>query len=337
MAGALAFGIITLAHVVAGELAPKSIAIARTERAARLVAPPMRVLYTVTRPFVDLLNALGNLLLKPFGIPPAREVGHAPPTEDELHELLRESARWGLIDQDEQLLAQNALTFDDLRVRQIMVPRRNLAYVTTDMDVRRIVDCLRETGLPRLPLCRPEGGLDAPIGLLHVKDLVPVLADRADIQLGTVARPLERVVDAMLVDEVLVRMRRADDEFVLVVDEHDTTVGGLSLEDIIDVIVGGIEYAIDPEALDGGKNEPMVVSGSTFVYPVARELGVDLRDVHHATVGGVVAEVLGRSPQPGDAVELNGLRLEVIDVQDGRVEEARIERSSTTAAQEVPL
>jgi CBS domain containing-hemolysin-like protein len=105
LAGALAFGIITLLHVVAGELAPKSLAIARTEQAARLVAPPMRLFYLVTKPLVDLFNELGNLLLKPFGIPPAREVGHAPPTEDELHELLRESARRGLIDRDEQLLS----------------------------------------------------------------------------------------------------------------------------------------------------------------------------------------------------------------------------------------
>src|SRR3954447_15174387 len=143
LAGALAFGIITLAHVVAGELAPKSLAIARTEQVALLVAPPMRVFYAVTKPIVDAFNWMGNLLLRPFGIPPAREVGHAPPTEDELHLLIRESARRGLIDADESLLAEKALTFDDLRVRQIMVPRRKLPYVTTDADIATAVDHLR--------------------------------------------------------------------------------------------------------------------------------------------------------------------------------------------------
>lgn len=246
VAGALAFGSITLAHVVAGELAPKSIAIARTEQAALAVAPTMRLFYVVTRPCVDLFNAIGNLLLRPFGIPPAREVGHAPPTEGELHELIRQSARHGLIDRDEQLLAQRALTFDDLRVRQIMVPRPKLAYVTTDADVQAVVDRIRQTDLPRLPLCRPAGQLDAPVGLLHAKDLVIVLADGRDMPpLESIARPLERVLTETLVDDVMADMRRHGHEFVLVVDEHGTTVGGVALEDILDAIVGGLELEID--------------------------------------------------------------------------------------------
>jgi CBS domain containing-hemolysin-like protein len=327
LAGALAFAIITLTHVVAGELAPKSVAIARTEQAALLVAAPMRAFYAATKPFVDLFNGMGNLLLKPFGIPPAREVGHAPPTEDELRELIRESGRRGLIDVDEQLLADNALTFDDLRVRQIMVPRRKLPYVTTDMDVGGVVDRIRQTGLPRLPLCRPEGGLDAPVGLLHVMDLVTVLREGTDVPSPeAIARPLERVLDAMLVDEVLAYMRRRGHEFVLVVDEHDTAVGGVALENIIDVIIGELEHDLDPSALTEMRREngALLASGSAFIYAVARLLGVDLSDIHHATVAGLVIERLGRVPEPGDVVEADGMRLEVTDVQDGRVKEVRI-------------
>jgi CBS domain containing-hemolysin-like protein len=327
LAGALGFGLITLAHVVAGELAPKSVAIARTEQAALKAAPAMRVFYTVTRPFVNLLNAMGNLVLKPFGIPPAREVGHAPPTEDELHQLIREAARHGLIDHDERLLAENALTFDDLRVRQIMVPRRKLPYVTTDMDVRAVVDRIRQTGLPRLPLCEPGGGLDAPVGLLHVKDLVIVLAEGTDVfSLESVARPLERVFDAMLVDELLAHMRRRGHEFVLVADERDTIVGGVALENIIDVIVGELEPEFDAGALAQMRyeNGTLVASGSAFIHAIGRLLGVELADIHQATVGGAMIERLGRVPEPGDVVEVDGLRLEVTDVQDGRVKKVRI-------------
>jgi CBS domain containing-hemolysin-like protein len=335
LASALAFGIITLVHVVAGELAPKSVAIARTEQAARLVAPPMRLFYTVTRPLVDLFNELGNLLLRPFGIPPAREVGHAPPTEDELHELLREAARHGLIDRDEQLLSQNALTFDDLRVRQIMVPRRKLHYVTTDEDLAAVVDRIRQTGLLRLPLCEPEGGLDSPVGLLHARELIIALADRAQVpSLASLARPLDRVPETLVVDELLRRMRGSGQEFVLVVDEHGTTVGGVGFENIVEVIIGELEDEFDPTVLPEMRREDgaLVVSGSAFIYAVGRVLGVKLPEVHQATIGGVVIERLGRLPEPGDVVVLDGLQVEVTDVQDGHVNEVRIVQASSASA-----
>jgi CBS domain containing-hemolysin-like protein len=334
LASALAFGIITLVHVVAGELAPKSVAIARTEQAARLVAPAMRLFYVATRPVVDLFNELGNLLLRPFGIPPAREVGHAPPSEDELHELLREAARQGLIDRDEQLLSSSALTFDDLRVRQIMIPRRKLQYVTTDMDLAAVVDRIRETGLLRLPLCEREGGLDNPVGLLHARELIVALADRIDVSsLASLARPLDRVPETLLVDELLHRMRREGQDFVLVVDEHGTTVGGVGIENVIEVIIGELEDEFDPAVLGEMRREDgaVVVSGSAFVYAVGRVLGVTLPDVHQATIGGIVIERLGRIPQVGDVVVLDGLHLEVTRVQNGRVDEVRVERASNTS------
>ena len=137
VASAIAFGIITLLHVVVGELAPKSLALSRTEKVVLLVAPIMRGFYLVTRPVVDLFNGLGNLLLKPFGIPPAREAGHAPASEDELRTLLRESAAGGEIEDEEQRFGENVLTFGDRRVREVMIPRHRAVFVTHGPDVRR--------------------------------------------------------------------------------------------------------------------------------------------------------------------------------------------------------
>jgi CBS domain containing-hemolysin-like protein len=332
LASALAFALITMIHVVAGELAPKSVAIARTERAALTVTPVVRAFYGVTRPLVELFNGLGSLLLKPFGLPPAREVGHAPPTEDELHELLREAADHGLIDTDEQLLSHNALTVDDLRVRQIMIPRRKLRYATTDMDLARVVQRIREAGVPRLPLCEPEGGLDTPVGLLHANELLTALADRAEVSsLVSLARPIDRVPDAMLVDELLYDMRRRGQELVLIVDEHETTVGGVALETILDVIVGWPADGSDRALASRDDGGALVVPGSAFVYAVARELGVTLPDPHHATIGGLVVERLGRVPEVGDVVVLDGLRLEVAEVRGEHVERLRILPVSPTA------
>src|SRR5215207_11323986 len=152
IASAIAFGIITLLHVVVGELAPKSLAISRTQPIALFVAPVMRVFYAATKPLVDLFNGLGNLLLKPFGVPPAREAGHAPVSEDELRSLVRESAAGGEIEQDEQRFTENVLTFGDRRVREVMVPRRRARFATTDMSFEDVVALVRDSGLTRLPL-----------------------------------------------------------------------------------------------------------------------------------------------------------------------------------------
>jgi CBS domain containing-hemolysin-like protein len=134
LGAALAFAVITLLHVVIGELAPRSVAISRTSETALRAAPPMRVFYVATRPLVDVFNGLGNLVLRPFGIPPAREVGHAPQSEGELLELLAESRQHGLID-DEQELAERGFAFADRRARDMMRPREEVEFLTLDVSV----------------------------------------------------------------------------------------------------------------------------------------------------------------------------------------------------------
>src|SRR5215217_3893224 len=169
VASAISFGIITLLHVVVGELAPKSLAIARTQPIALFVAPVMRVFYMATKPVVDLFNGMGNLLLKPFGVPPAREAGHAPVSEDELRSLVRESAAGGEIQEEEQRFTENVLTFGDRRVREVMMPRSRVVFVTADASYDDAVKVIRESGLTRLPLVGADGGHEAPRGVRHVK------------------------------------------------------------------------------------------------------------------------------------------------------------------------
>lgn len=130
----------------------------------------MRAFYLATKPFVDLFNAMGNLLLKPFGIPPASEAGHVPHTETELRALLRESSEQGLIEQDDQRLTESVFAFGDRRVREIMRPRPEIAFLTLQSGVEEAVRLARATGHTRFPLCDATGGLDAARGVVHVKD-----------------------------------------------------------------------------------------------------------------------------------------------------------------------
>ncbi len=323
VSAALAFGIVTLLHVVVGELAPKSFAIARTARASLLLAPPMRVFYLLTRPVVDLFNAMGNLLLRPFGIPPAREVGHSPHSEDELRVLLRQSAAEGLIDREEGRFSENVLLFGDLRAREVMVPRPEVDWVSAGDSIGDVARRSIETGHTRLPLCEVDGGLDASIGVIHAKDLLPALVAPGEPELRGLARPLIRVSESILLDELLRDLRREHSHIALVVDEHGTTIGLVTLEDIIEEIVGEIEDEFDADhaELIEQRDGRTVVSGAAPVRLVVERLGVAVEDPHEATIGGHVVELLGRVPDVGELVEVDGHSMEVTAVDETRISE----------------
>src|SRR4051794_33561644 len=324
IASALAFAIITTLHVVVGELAPKSAAIARTPPIVLALTPPMRTFYLATKPLVELLNWLGNLVLRPFGIPPASEAGSQPHSEDELRSLLRESSREGTIGREEQELSEAALVFGDRRAREVMRPRAEIAYVLTSDSPRHVAERVIDTGHTRLPLCEPAGGLDAAVGVLNAKALLPVgLRGEAHVDLRSIARPIAHVSESARVDRVLRDMRRERRHIGLVHDEHGTVVGLITLEDILEELVGEIEDEFDPE-----QREPIRVEGDTVVIDgaapareVAERLGFDLEGHHETTIGGYLSEELGRVPRPGEEVRLHERSFKVLGVEETRVTE----------------
>jgi CBS domain containing-hemolysin-like protein len=323
LASAVAFGIITLLHVVLGELAPKSVAISRTRPTALLVGGPMRAFYLVTKPLVDFFNGLGNLVLKPFGIPPAREAGSAPHSEDELRALLREASEHGTIEAEEQQLGENVLLFGDRRAREVMRPRPQVRWLAADQSVEEAASFALESGLSRLPVCDAERGLDTALGVVHVKDLLGALLEDRRPALSELVRDTPRVSDSVLIDELLRDLRRGRAHVALVVDEHGTTVGLVTVEDIVEEIFGEIEDEFDPE-----EESPIVrvdgrarIRGDASLRQVGEELGIEIGVHHEATVGGHVVEALGRLPEVGEEVEVYGRRAEVTQVSEGRVGE----------------
>jgi CBS domain containing-hemolysin-like protein len=324
IASALAFVIITVLHVVVGELAPKSAAIARTPPIVLALTPPMRAFYMATKPLVELLNGLGNLVLRPFGVPPASEAGHQPHSEDELRALLRESSREGTIGREEQQLSEAALVFGDLRAREVMRPRAEIAYVLTSDSPRRVAERVIETGHTRLPLCEPAGGLDAAVGVLNAKDLLPVgLSGEAHVDLRAIARPIAHVAESARVDRVLRDMRRERRHLGLVHDEHGTVVGLVTLEDILEEIVGEIEDEFDPERPDSIRvdGDTVLIDGAASAREVADRLGFELEGHHETTIGGYLSEELGRVPRPGEEVVLHERRFRVLAVEETLVTE----------------
>jgi CBS domain containing-hemolysin-like protein len=169
------------------------------------------------------------------------------------------------------------------------------------------------------------GGLDDPVGLVHVKDLLRAVVDGPSTELREILRPLTRVSDSVLIDELLADLRRQREHVALVVDEHGTAVGLVTLEDILEEIVGDIEDEFDsaeaPEVVRNG--EHVTVPGNASLRAVRDELGVEVGEHHEATIGGHVLEELGRLPDEGERVKLDGVVWEIVRVRDGRIAELR--------------
>jgi CBS domain containing-hemolysin-like protein len=272
---------------------------------------------------VDFFNWLGNLALRPFGIPPAREVGHAPHSEDELRLLLEQSLREGLIDPEEREFAENVFTFGDSRARQIMVPRLEVDFLVASDSLRDAAERVLETGHTRLPLCEPEGGLDAVIGVVNAKNLLQAFVGAGEPELRDLARPLKRVSESMLIDELLSDLRRHRQHAALVVDEHGTAIGFVTLEDVLEEIVGEIsdEFDVDEAELITREDGIVVVKGTAPIRLVAEALDTEITDPHEATIGGHVLELLGRVPEPGELVEIDGHQARIGSVEDTRIVE----------------
>jgi CBS domain containing-hemolysin-like protein len=285
----------------------------------------MRGFYLVARPIVDLFNGMGNLVLKPFGIPPASEAGHAPHSEDELRELLLESRQGGLIESDEQQLSERALVFGDRRAREVMRSRSEIDYVTTADDLRTIAEMAVKTGRTRLPVTEPEGGLESAVGVINAKDVLRATVLGEDVPLQQLLRPLPRIPESSRLDEVLRQMLRERRHIALVVDEHGTVTGLVTLEDVIEELVGEIEDEFDPAEADLVRREGdrWVIDGSAPVRLVAERLGVDVAAPHEATISGHLLELLGRIPEEGEVVELGGVPLEVTRVEGTRIAELK--------------
>ena len=332
----VAFSMITTLHVVLGELAPKSGAISRTVPVALVLAPIMRVFYMATRPLVDLFNSMGNLVLKPFGVPPASEAGSQPHSEDELRELLRESSQGGLIESGEQRLSDAALVFGDVRAREAMIPRADIDYVVSADDVPTIVRKGIETGRTRLPVCPPHGSLEEAIGVINAKDLLPLLiGEDREGDVASLVRSVAHVSESARVDEVLREMRTDRVHLALVHDEHGTVTGLITMEDVLEQLVGDIIDEFDSEEEEDFRDagDRLIVDGSAPVRLLAERLGTEIEGPHESTVGGYLSEELARVPEPGETTELLGHRTEVLEVEGTRVVSLAVLDAGTDTAQ----
>ena len=314
------FLVITVLHIVLGEQAPKSMAIRRAEGTAMLVAFPLYAFYKITYPAIWALNHTANRLLKLFGVSPAGE-GELAHDEEELRRILASSAASHLTTQKRELL-DNIFELSHRMARQIMLPRQDVVYLSTERSLAENLRLARRSGHTRFPLC--QGDLDHVIGLIHIKDIFH--RERPLTSLTEVAREIAFVPETLELDRLLKRMRTERFHMAAVIDEYGGVSGVVTLEAVIEEIVGSIQDEFDverPELVEKGDGVYQV-SGGMLVEDLEEALGVELSERDEDTIGGVVLSELGRNPAVGDRVELGRVTIEVQEVQLNRVATVRI-------------
>ena len=305
----------TAVQMVFGELAPKNLGIARPERFSLAVAGGLRAYLTVAGPIIRLFDGASNALLRRVGVEPAEE---PDPSVDpsELARIVGESEQVGALSEGQAELLGRALAFRERRTAAAMVPAPQVHAVAGEASCAALQRLAVDTGHSRFPVVGP-GGLDDLRGVVQAKDVlcVPVDEREATTVASLAAAPVV-VPESTVLGELIGELRRARSPLAVVVDEHGATAGIISLEDVVEELVGEIRDEHDPE-------EPRVVAqaGGAYLVPgswrpdeVERDTGIALPRGDYETVSGLVMERLGRLPEPGDAVEVDGVSLRVVRV-----------------------
>ncbi len=328
ISAAIAFTIITFLHVVVGELAPKSIALQSPESTSLRVARPTILVETLFKPAIIVLNGAGNALLRIIGFNPAsgHEMVHSV---EELKMMLSASAEEGVVEARQEEILRAVFDFSDTLVRQVMVPRTEVVAVPADASLNELIDLVGEETHTKLPVYRDR--VDQVLGVVHIKDVLRALRDEP----ATKLRARDLMTEAIFVPEAapvfslleLFRSRRQ--HIAIVLDEYGGTAGVVTLEDLLEEIVGEVSdpFDADPEIqplADGSS----LVDGLTLIEEVNEHFDLQLGDADYDTIAGYVLGRLGRMAQVGDSITVDDTRLQV-EAMDGR----RIERVSLTPLQ----
>ncbi|MBM7092094.1 hemolysin family protein [Streptomyces sp. NPDC012461] len=318
-------------QMVIGELVPKNWAVSRPLQVARFVAGPQQVFARLFRPVIAGLNAVANRLVRLFGIEPTQELASAR-TPGELVSLARHSARAGALEQDTADLFVRTLSLAELAAQHVMTPRVKVSALQSSATAQDVVNLTRATGLSRFPVYRER--IDEVTGIVHLKDALAVPArDRLRTPVEDIARPALLVPETLPVRALLTRLR-SEQPIAVVVDEYGGTAGVVTLEDIVEEIVGEVrDEHDDPDAPQLTAAPPQDgdpawdVDGGVRVDQL-RRIGLEAPDGPYETVAGLVADLLGRIPAVGDHVELPGWRLSVHRVGHYRADRVRLVRTA---------
>lgn len=318
------FTLITALHLVIGEQAPKIFAIRQPESMLLWCALPMKIFYLLSFPLIAALNATTAWLLRFVGMKGGGE-HEVPYTEEEIRALLREAHIHGNLTGSEARLLDAVFEFDDLVCRRIMLPRVAVELVDINAPVSEVMDLIRRTKHTRYPVC--DSSLDDVLGILHVKDLIGRdIGEDFDFQ--SIMRPPKKVPDSMRISKLLQHFQGTHQLMAFVIDEHGTITGVVTLENVLEEIIGNVadEFDIeDPQIVPDGP-DTFIVEGATPVEDVESRLEVSFVDTDEDTMGGILMHYAQRILNAGEVVNLGTAEAKVLEVADGRVLRMRLQK-----------
>ncbi|SEP83498.1 hemolysin family protein [Natrinema salaciae] len=336
---AIGFSVITFLHVVFGELAPKTLAIADAERIALLVAAPMKFFYYIFIPGIIVFNGTANFFTRLIGVEPASERDESH-SEDEILRIVAQSGEQGAVGMDEVEMVESVFDLGETVAREVMVPRPDVVTVRAEMPLSELRSVAASGSYTRLPIV-DEDADDPVVGFVHAKDVLQAIeAVDGDESAGEpTARDLAREViivpETRQIDEILAEFRRRNVQLAVVIDEWGAFEGILTIEDVIEEVVGDIRDEFDVAEMEPSVEEledgQYAMDGGVSLAEVNETLGTELEGDAFETVGGLVLSRLGRAPDVGDTIEVDGYEVTVEDVEGTRVSRVTVSENPPAA------
>ena len=316
---------IVYVELVLGELVPKALALRYAETIALLVSAPFRLMARASRWVIVFIAASTRLVLRAFGI---RDAG--PRTfvsEEEIKHLVREGRQQGVLDQTEMEIIHSVFEFTDTPVRKVMVPRPKIFALDADTPPAEVGSLIVEGGFSRIPVY--EGSIDNVAGVVYVKDALRLLEKRQPVVIRKILHPVHLVPETKKVGELLKELQKRHSHLAVVVDEHGSVSGLVTLEDLIEQIVGEIqdEYDWEERPVERMRDGSLVVEGTVPAAELREGYEIPLPEsAEFETVAGFMLERLGSVPKGGEVVSIEGWRFTVVDVERNRISKVKVER-----------
>jgi putative hemolysin len=332
----LAFAFVTYLHVTLGELVPKAIALTKNESTALWVALPIEAVYVVTYPLVWFLQQSANAFTRLFGIQPA-PAGIIAHTEEDIRMIVAQAEEGGVIEEAEEEMVYKVFDFADKEVHEVMVPRPEVVALSVDLPTQECLAAVIDSPYTRYPVYRDS--LDDVIGILHVRDLFKALYDRGieHVEIEELVRPAYMVPETKDLGAMLAEFRRTNQHIAIVVNEYGSFEGIVTLEDLLEEIVGEIEdeYDLPDESVQRVDDDRIRVDGTFPIDDFNEQFQQELPQEDYHTVAGFVFGQLGRAAEAGDEIVHDGLRFHVLEVDGPRIERLEIEFLAEEQREEV--
>lgn len=315
---AIAFLFVTGLNVLLGELIPKSIALKYPEKISLIFALPLRIIIKIFTPVTFILNKVANIVLSLLKIERST-TSHLAHSIEELNMLITASYNEGVLNETERELLSNVFKFSDLTAKQVMIPRTDMACISSDISFDELNKFVAENQYTRYPVY--EENLDHISGIIHVKDLYSILLNKEDFSVEKILRPVFLVPETITMDNLLREFQKRQSQIAIVIDEFGGTSGLITLEDVLEEIFGEVQDEFDEEEADIKEISPNMYLANAMMRldEIAEFFEVEIIDEDVDTIGGLVLKELGRIAEIGDIVEIQNLEFNVKEIDGARI------------------